>query len=244
MPHRKLNLDEAASYLHKAAEELLLLARRREIPSERQGERFVFMRRDLDAWASQHIIGLEAKKLRHYHRTSSSGVRRKSAQAPAIVSTLLRGDCFDPAMTSRTKASVLRDMVALAERTGLLQYSAEELLTSLREREEMCSTAVGDDIALLHPRHHDPFMFADSFIVIGRLVHAIPFGAPDGRTTRFFFLICCQEDAIHLHVLARLCMMVRETPLIEQLQATGTAEEMVAAVAAAEEAVIQHLPPP
>ncbi len=70
-------------------------------------------------------------------------------------------------MTCRSKSSVIREMVELADRTGLLCYR-DELLESLVEREKLCTTALSGGLALLHPRNHEPYMFEDSFVVLGK----------------------------------------------------------------------------
>ena len=128
---------------------------------------------------------------------------------------MLEAGAIASAMTSKTKASVLRDLVALAEKTGNL-CDPKTLLASLEAREELCSTAVPGGFALPHPRSHDPYLFETSFIVVGRPVQEIHFGAPDGQPTHLFFLICCQDDRLHLHTLARLCLIVQKTKLLDQ----------------------------
>ena len=52
---------------------------------------------------------------------------------------------------------------------------------------------------------------------LGRTLQAIPFSAPDGRPTQLFFLICCEDERIHLHTLARLCMLAVKTKVVDQL---------------------------
>ena len=132
-------------------------------------------------------------------------------------------------------------MVALAERTGLLTTTAAELLAALQEREALCPTALPGGLALLHPRNHDPYMFSDSFLVFGRTTHPMPFGALDGMGTDLFFLVCCQDDRIHLHVLARLFMMCSQTPLLPNLRSATDRDDMLAAILAAEAEVIRQL---
>src|SRR5208337_2100205 len=180
---------DAAAYLHIPEEDVKVLAQRREIPAERHGERFVFVKRELDAWASQRILGLSAKRLEGYHRRTSAQAH-DLPKKHTIVGELVRPDGIEAALRSGTRPSVLRDMVAQAERTSLLTTTAAELLAALQEREALCPTALPGGLALLHPRNHDPYMFSDSFLVFGRTPHPVPFGAPDGMGTDLFFLVC------------------------------------------------------
>ncbi len=236
MPHRIFNLDQTAEYLHLKPADLQQLVRRQEIPCETLGGRCVFRQRELDVWASRRILGMVDKKLTDYHQVTSK--EHDLSHDAAIITELARLEFVHTDVPARTKPSLLREMTRLADLTGMV-FSAADLLSSLEERENLCSTAIADGIALLHPRNHEPYMFEDSFIVIGRTAHPLPFGAPDGATTDTFFLICCQDDRIHLHVLARICMMCRRTHLISAMRQAPDAAGIFEALCAAESEIIR-----
>lgn len=246
MSFQTFNLKELSDYLRLPADALEDLARRGELPCIRQGGRLSFRRDDVDAWASRRLLGLSDNHLADAHkRLSGAPAAPSSPSSPApdaasrrILDALLP----DPShvalgLTARTRAGIIGDMVRLADATGLVCDPAD-LQESLSEREKLCSTALPEGFALLHPRHHDPYMFAESFLAIGRSVGQIFFGAPDGSPTDVFFLICCQDDRSHLQVLARLCMMCHHTPLLEQIRAASAPADVLEAVAAAELAVL------
>lgn len=240
MPHRIFNLSEVAEYLHVPRPDVESLVRRSEIPHERKGAKLIFRRTDIDAWASQRILKTRDKKLADFHRKSSASHLTLSKQS-AVLPELIRAPSYvEPALKAKTRASTLQEMVRLAEATGLVLRRAE-LLTSLQERERMCSTALSGGMALLHPRTHDPYMFEASFITLGRTVQPIPFGSPDGMQTDLFFLVCCQDDKIHLHVLARLCVLCYQTSLVLELRDASTAEQMVDMIFRAEQEVVKGL---
>lgn len=239
MPYRVFQLKDVAEYLHIARGDIEELVRRGEIPFERQGDRVIFRKKEVDSWASQRILGLSGKGLTAYHKTSSAKMHDLSKKH-AILPELLKLEFIDPALTSKTKSSVVRDMVKLACRTGLVPDPAD-LVRSLDERERLGSTALAGGIALLHPKNHEPYMFDDSLVVVGRSIQPIPFGSPDGATTDLFFLVCCQDDRIHLHVLARLCMMCHYTSLLLELREAPDVHGMFAALMGAENEVIQQL---
>jgi len=175
------------------------------------------------------------KRLAEYHRRSTQSVEAV-LQRGAILPELIRPEYIDPAMTAKTKPSVLRDMVELAARTGCVCDSAE-LTESLEAREELCSTAVPGGLAFLHPRAQQPYRFEASFLVLGRTLQSIYSGAPDGQPTDLFFLLCFKEDTLHLHVLARLCLIAMKTNLLADLRAAPDAPSMHRALLAAEELV-------
>ncbi len=238
MPHTLMGLEEAAEFLRLDPADVRALVVRGEIPSEMQGDRLVFRRGRLKTWASQRILGLQGKPLLEYHR---QGVPRPhdTSDTGLILTELSDPEFMEPCLAGRSKAAVLRAMTAVAERTGYL-YDPDDLLESLRQREDLHSTGIDGGAAILHPRTHDPYMFEDSFLCIGRTPAPIPFGAPDGGKTDLFFLVCCQDDRLHLHVLARLCLLCRNTSLMGDLRAASCGREMFAALKQAEESVLKR----
>ncbi len=239
MPHRTFNLDELTDYLHLAPGDVERLMRESDLPHSFRGGRTVFVRNEVDAWASRRILRLPEKRLHVYHDKSVRGTR-SIFPGGALIPELMRPEYIDLELASRTRASVIRDMVALAGRTGRVLES-RELIKSIEEREALCPTAQPGGLALLHPRHYAEYRFDGSFVVLGRTLQSVPFGAPDGRPTQLFFLVCCEDDRIHLHTLARLALLALNTKAIEQVFAAPDPSTAYAALVAAELTV---LPPP
>lgn len=239
MPHRIMSVKEVASYLHLSVADIEQLVRQREIPGQQQGERTVFRRAEIDAWASQRILKFSPPKLAHYHLKTSARIKEFAMEA-AMMPQLVAPDRMNIALPAKTRASVIRTMVALAGATDLVSDETE-LLTLIEEREQLCSTALPGGWAVLHPRHHDPYMFAESFMVVGRTIQPIHFGAQDGQPTDIFFLLCCQDDRLHLHTIARLCTLCMETRLLGELRAARSEAAMMESILRAEEAIIPRL---
>ncbi len=237
MPHTLYSAAEVADYLRVSVAEVEAWARRAEIPCDRRGGRFVFRRGEVELWASCCLLDVKERRLRDYHERSS---RAQGACPRPIVPALLSPDRIAIALTSRTRASVIRDMVELAEGTGLLNYPAD-LLKQIESREAEHPTALAGGVALLHPGHREPYLFEDSFLLLGRTIQAIPFGAPDAEATDLFFLLCCRDDRLHLHALSRLCLLCYHTPLPDALRRAATAEEAFQALVRAEDSVLAGL---
>ncbi len=232
MPFRILNLEEVADYLHLSVADIEQRVKDRVIPFEYRGDRVVFHKGRIDAWASQRILGFSGEGLNAYHQKSTR-FTEKILPREAILPEMLKAGAVASAMTSKTKGSLLRDLVELGEKTGHL-CDPKTLLASLEEREDLCSTALPGGFALPHPRMHDPYLFDASFIVVGRTIQEIHFGASDGEPTHLFFLICCQDDRLHLHTLARLCFIATKTKVLDQLREAPDAQTMSEALIAAE----------
>ena len=241
MPHRTFDIDEVARYLHLSRADVERLVKNRDIPSERHGERLVFRKIEIDTWASQRILRLEGQRLAEYHQKTSRGTRR-GISSGIIVKEMVQPDFIDAALAAKTKASVLREMTTLAEKTGHV-CDPKFLLAGLVAREELCPTAVPGGLALLHTRVPESYLFEASFIALGRTVQQIPFGAPDGQPTNLFFLIACPDDRIHLHALARLCLMAQKTDMLSELRQAPDAESMFQCLIASEEMVLEDQRP-
>jgi nitrogen PTS system EIIA component len=241
MPYRTFGLEEVARYLHLSGADVERLVKDQDIPCERHGPRLVFRKVDIDAWASQRILGLEGRRLAEYHQQSSHDTEHIVADG-AIMPEMIRPEFIEPAMAAKTKASVLRQMTILAEKTGRV-CDPTSLLEGLEAREGLCSTGVPGGLALLHSRNHESYLFEAAFLALGRTVQQIPFGSPDGQPTNLFFLIGCPDDRMHLHTLARLCLMAQKTDLLSELRQAVDADSMCECIIAAEQEVLASRKP-
>ena len=239
MPHKILSLQQAARHIRIPERELFHLVQRDEIPYQRRGDEILFEHRLLDDWAQRRILGLPTQSLTAHHREAVAD-RTRQASEDVLVERLFHPDWINPALTSRTKPGVIRDMVKLAVSTGLL-YDDAALQSEIEEREAVSSTAIGGGAAFLHARYHDPYQASDSFVVLGKTSQHIFFGAQDGDETDVFFLICCTDDALHLHTLARLCMLAHGSPVLSNLRAATASEEMYAILRNAEHELLRTL---
>jgi mannitol/fructose-specific phosphotransferase system IIA component (Ntr-type) len=233
-------LQQAARHIHVPERELFHLVQREEIPYLRRGDDVVFEHRVLDDWAQRRLLGLSPRDLSETHRQATAIFRAGQDDGALLIPRLFRPEWIDPALPARTKPAVLRDMVGLAVSTGLL-YDDDAFLREIEAREESASTAIGGGAAFLHARYHDPYCASDSFVVLGKTVQHIFFGAQDGEQSDLFFLICCTDDALHLHTLARLCMLAHGTLLFSDLRAASTAEEMFQLLCHAERELLKAL---
>lgn len=232
MNGRMLNLKQAAQHAHIDENELKHFAQRGEVEAVEHGSDWLFDCRALDEWAQRNLLSAGDRELKRQHRLIMDGYRREQRRDWGVAG-LLRADAIELAVTAKAKGGIIRDMTDLAGRTGLV-YDAEQLFKELVAREEAASTAIGMEVALLHPRFHDPYLFEDTFIAYGRSERTVFFGAPDGEGTRHFFLVCATDHDTHLHILARLAMLAHGTGLLERLQSVEDAESAIAAVAECE----------
>ena len=241
MSYQILSLDAVAEYLHLTADDIAQRVKCNEIPHLKRGRRIVFSKDEVDLWASQRLLRLPGRRLTEYHQQSTRDTR-EILPHQTILPEMIQPGFMAPALPAKTKSSVLHELVALAGTTGRLN-NPQDLLASLEAREALSSTGMPGGFALPHPRVPDPYLFETSFIVLGRTVQEIHFGAPDGQPTSLFFLICCQDGRLHLHTLARICLMAQKTALLDQLRQSPDAASMHAALLSAEEQALAGTAP-
>ncbi|MDZ4722555.1 MAG: PTS sugar transporter subunit IIA [candidate division Zixibacteria bacterium] len=110
-------------------------------------------------------------------------------------------------LNAKNKKEAIEEMVDLAAGSSMIK-DRNELLTDVKEREELVTTGVGYGVAFPHAKTG-----AAKGIVIafGRSQKGIDFDAMDHKPVHLIFLIGAPEDAIgaHLNVMARLSYLMK-----------------------------------
>ena len=157
MPYQILSLDAVAEYLNLTSANIRQRVKYNEIPHEKRGHRVVFSKDEIDLWASQRLLRLPDQRLTAYHEKSTRGTRQ-ILPSRSLLPEMILPSFISPAMSAKTKSSVLHELVAVAGTTGRLN-NASDLLASLEAREALCSTGMPGGFALPHPRVPDPYLF-------------------------------------------------------------------------------------
>jgi mannitol/fructose-specific phosphotransferase system IIA component (Ntr-type) len=148
-----------------------------------------------------------------------------------LLSQLLAPERVKVPLTSRDKPSVLRELVELlVQTTG---GEADDILHSVREREDCQSTGFGYRVAIPHARTPS---LKDLALVAGRAGEPIDFGALDGEPVDVFFLVAGPESAAgsQVRALARIARLVRRDQVRERLARAASREEFLDIVREAE----------
>jgi nitrogen PTS system EIIA component len=218
MGNDTMDLGQLAHFLGRDARELGKMANRGQLPGRKVGGEWRFAPAEIHHWLEVEMPGLSEQHLEAMDPTCPH------AGLTPFLSTLLPLDCIDLTMPARTRGSVLRGLVKLAERSHQI-WDPQEILKAIEAREEAGSTAQAEGYAIPHPRRRIPNALGDSVIALGRTPGGIPFGAPDRGLTDLFFLVCCNDDALHLRMLARLARLLRIPSFLQDLRAAETAAE-------------------
>jgi nitrogen PTS system EIIA component len=108
--------------------------------------------------------------------------------------------------------------------------SAESLLSSLRERERLMTTAIGNGIALPHPRTPLVAGEQDERVFVCFLDQAVSFEAMDGKPVYVLFIILSSGSQSHLKVLSRLSYLFQQDSFRVILRSKPDTRELVNAI--------------
>ena len=222
MPHSDFTIESLAAHLHLTPQQITRLADRDKLPGRKVGGRWVFSRADIHHWFEDRI-GLsdegelvEVEGVLERSRTSSENFE-------FAVGELLLPEAIAVPLAARTQGSVIRGMVDMVAQTGML-WDPEKMTEAISAREKMYPTALGNGVALLHPRRPMASILGQPLIALGITPSGIPFGGGRGMLTDVFFLICSVDDRGHLQTLARLSRMITASGVLDELRAAPDAQ--------------------
>jgi PTS system nitrogen regulatory IIA component len=228
MGNDMMDLEQLAAYLQRDLREVSKLANRGYLPGHKVGGQWRFARAEINHWIETQLPAFTEQQLTALETVDAPG----QDQEP-LVSTLLSEASVAVPLAAATRASVLKELVGLAEQSWQV-YDPEAILTALRQREEMGSTALASGVAIPHPRRPLPAALGESVLAYGRTASGIPFGAAHGNLTDIFFLVCCRDDRTHIRVLARLSRLLLRPGFVDELRAAETPAETWQLIEAAE----------
>jgi PTS system nitrogen regulatory IIA component len=229
MGNEMMDLQEVAIYLQRDQREVTKMATRGYLPGQKVAGQWRFARAEINHWIETQLHAYDEKQL-----TALESGRAPDSESDPLISTLLAPASMAVPLPATTRASVLKELVSLAEQSWQV-YDPEAIHNAIKQREEMGSTALPSGVAIPHPRRPLPAALGESVLAYGRTASGIPYGGPNGELTDVFFLVCCRDDATHLRVLARLSRLLLRPRFLDEIRAAETVQDSWDVIRAAEE---------
>jgi excisionase family DNA binding protein len=217
-----LTPQEAAQFLRLNPRTVVRLAREGKIPAVKVGTRWRFPATELQA------------RLTVPNREVAARPRPSLTAMDFGLSRLIRPESVIVDLAARERNSALVEIVSKLADAGTVP-DAPRFLALLAEREDMMSTVIAPGVAIPHPRRAAQGMFDESVIAVGISRSGVDFGAD--VPVRVIFVICAADDRSHLHILARLSRVLKETPLAKRLMYAGNCDDVIRIVTRQEELV-------
>ena len=131
--------------------------------------------------------------------------------------------CLDLKATGKNEA--IEELGEYINKTNKVR-DYKRFIREVKERDEMATTGIGNEIAIPHARTDT----ADNFIIVlGRSENGVDFGAFDNKPAKLIFLMAIPKREIdeYLIVLAHLTKMLKQEQLLRGLYAAKSGEEAV-----------------
>ncbi len=144
---------------------------------------------------------------------------------------LLKVDGIELGVSAADKNAVIEKLVDLHNACGNLT-DKDAFTKDILAREEMGTTAIGNEIATPHAKSAAVKAPALSAITVPS---GVGYDAPDGADCKLFFMIAATTDGdVHLEVLANLMRMMMDEEFTSKLKAAETPEEFLSIIEAKE----------
>ncbi len=232
MGNDMMDLQQLATYLRRDAREVSRLASRGHLPGHKVSGEWRFHPAEINHWIETQMHAYTEQEL-----TALEHGPERTPDAQPLISALLSEATMGVPVRANSRASILREVVRLAEQSWHV-YDPDALLEAVRQREEMGTTALPSGVAIPHPRRALPNILGEHVVAYGRTINPIPFGADRSGLTDIFFLVCCQDDRTQLRVLARLSRLMLRPEFVEELRAASTPGDTLQVIENAERELI------
>ncbi len=223
-------MEELTRQLGRELRSVEKQASRGNIPGRRVGGEWRFNKTEITNWLELEIRDFSATDLAVLERSQQSHEACESSP----VSSLLHPDLVQVPLKAGTKASLLRELVAVAGRTWQV-FDGSAVLQAVCQREDVSSTGFDGGVAIPHPQNRMPEVIGESVIAFGRTVSPIPFGAAKRQLTDMYFLVLARDANTHLKILARLGRLFQTPDFLNNLRAAETSEDAYTVIIDADE---------
>lgn len=224
-----LSVKDAAALLSVSEKTIYRWIKREIVPAYRIHESYRFNRAELIEWATSRRLGVAPAVLDEPDTST--------LPLPALTTALETGGVFYR-IGGRNRDEVLADVVAHLRLPD--EVDRAQLLQILIAREKLASTAVGDGIAVPHPRNPVYLHVTRPTVTLCFLETPVDFQSLDGRPVRILLTVVAPTLRSHLHLLARINFVLRDPGFRAVLETEGSREEIFAALTQAE--AVLHRP--
>lgn len=141
----------------------------------------------------------------------------------------LSEDAVTEDLSSDSRDEVLRELaiLAISELDGI---EIDDLVDTLKAREDLGSTGIGGGIAIPHGKFRN---LQSIKIAFGRSRRGVEFNAIDNKPVDLFFLLLAPDNAVgeHLKTLAKISRLLKNAGFCDELRNAATRKEIIDIIA-------------
>lgn len=178
----------------------------KKIPAYRIGDQVRFSRAEIIEWANANRVEIAP--------AACLETEAEGQSACSLVEALEVGGIFYR-VEGENRGEALRSMVRLLRLPEGIDPA--QLLEMLQVREQMASTAIGEGIALPHPRRPMLLQVDRPSLTLCFLEQAVDFSALDGKPVFALFTILSPTARAHLDLLSRVALALQNDEVKQAL---------------------------
>ncbi|MBA4373725.1 MAG: hypothetical protein C0402_12805 [Thermodesulfovibrio sp.] len=210
-----LSVKDVAKMLNVSEKTVYRMIRNETIPFYRVGGQWRFDRKHIKSWladAGQFTV-----------KTVADELTSQDEETISISEFIRRGGIYR-GIQGETKEKAIRASLDLIGKT-VPQADTRRFFDSIMEREQLCPTAVGNEIAMPHPRHFSRFT-ALSYIALCFLEKPIPFESLDKERVDTLVFIFPRSERRFLRIQAKLLRLFKDDQVLSIIKG-GSREEIL-----------------
>ena len=130
-----------------------------------------------------------------------------------------------PELQAKDKTEVLKELTHVVTSNSPV-LSFDKTFETLQERENLCSTAMDEGVAIPHGKLHG---ISKTVLAFGRSSKGIDFDSLDNKPTTIFILILSPENSpkTHIQALAKISNIFKTSEFRDNILKSDTAEEIL-----------------
>ncbi len=218
-----LSVRDTAGLLKVSEKTIYRWIKQQVIPAYRVQDQYRFNRAEVLEWATSRRLNVSSEIFLEPEAVDQP--------VPSLLEAIEAGGVYYR-VSGGDKEGALREIV------GLLRLPEEVdrgfLLRVLLAREAIASTGVGDGIAIPHVRNPVVLHVRKPLLALCFLERSIDYGALDGQPVNTLFTIISPTTRAHLHLMAKLSFVLRDSDARRAVLAQESRETIVSSIGRAE----------
>lgn len=201
-----MTIKDVSKYLKMNERTVYKLIQAGQIPAARLGKQWRLDKQKLNEWIGFKMADFPAEDL--------ANIERDHKEAVIKIIPLLKKESIIFNFVAPSKSQALQKLVdVLAKNNKLTKAQHTALFKAVMEREKLCSTAIGEGVAIPHPRNVVIEDTKKPLIALGISRNGLDFESIDGEPTHLVFLLSAPRSDIHLKIMARLSRLLKDKVL-------------------------------
>ena len=216
-----LKIKDIVTLLNVPEKTVYSWIKKNEIPFYRINHQYRFSRAEINEWI-----------LKTRQEFSSSLINLINTENQTTLSLLIERGEIIKLESGESVPDILRSAVEKIKLPESL--TKDELLGALLNREELMPTAIGNGIAIPHPRNPIVTDGNNSSVSICYLSNPVEFGALDNQPVHTLFILITATPRMHLEALSKISYLCQNNLFIELLKRKTNKEEILTNIVAME----------